>query len=87
MEITVYSKPQCSYCAKAKALLRDREWEFEDLTLDIDYGIEDLMKLIGPDNPRTVPQIVIDGKLVGGHDALVKWLKEYDLQNPGEASF
>lgn len=78
MQITVYSKPQCVWCARIKAEFRDRGWDFTDLTLDEDYTKDDLIKLIGPDKPRTVPQVVIDNQLIGTHDETMKWLKEYD---------
>lgn len=88
MNITIYTKNQCIWCARAKAELRDRGLDFTELHLDQDYTLEDLQALIGPDKPRTMPQTVIDGKLIGTHDQLVAWLKErYDAQDTNQADF
>ena len=73
MSIIVYSKNNCVFCSKAKALLKNLGLEYEEKTLEKDFGsdpsklIEDIGK-----NVRTMPQIKIDGKLIGGYNQLVE---------------
>ena len=73
MTITIYSKNNCVYCTKAKALLKGLGLSFEEKSLEKDFGsdpsklIEDIGK-----NVRTMPQIKIDGKLIGGYNQLVE---------------
>ena len=73
MTITVYSKNNCVFCNKAKALLKDLGLEYEEKSLEKDFGsdpsklIEDIGK-----NVRTMPQIKIDGELIGGYNQLVE---------------
>jgi glutaredoxin 3 len=70
--ITVYSKTNCPYCVKAKALLAFRGKEYTEVLVGVDMLREDFMDTF-PD-VRTVPFIVIDGVKIGGYDNLVEWL-------------
>ena len=73
MTITVYSKNNCVFCTKAKGLLKNLGLEYEEKSLEKDFGsdpsklIEDIGK-----NVRTMPQIKIDGELIGGYNQLVE---------------
>ena len=73
MTIVVYSKNNCVFCTKAKALLNSLGLEYEEKSLEKDFGsdpsklIEDIGK-----NVRTMPQIKIDGELIGGYNQLVE---------------
>ena len=73
MSIIVYSKNNCVFCSKAKALLKNLGLEYEEKTLEKDFG-SDPSKLIEDigNNVRTMPQIKIDGKLIGGYNQLVE---------------
>lgn len=66
--VRVYSGPDCPYCAKAKALLRKKGVEFEE----IDVGLDpDAMKqVIKQTGRRTIPQIFIGDFHIGGFDDL-----------------
>ena len=69
-KVDIYSKDNCPFCVKAKVLLDDNGYTEIKVGEDIDR--EDfLTKFPGH---KTVPQIVIDGEHIGGHDDLVKWL-------------
>ena len=67
-EITVISKPGCSHCADAKALLSEKGLSFEELSLGSDLTITALRAMTKAD---TVPQIFIDGALIGGNEQLI----------------
>ena len=73
MAITIYSKNNCVFCSKAKALLKNLGLEYEEKTLekDFDYDPSKLIEDIGK-NVRTMPQIKIDGQLIGGYNQLVE---------------
>lgn len=75
--IEIYTTKVCPYCVRAKNLLNAKDADFEeiDLTGD-DAGREALLKRSG--GMRTVPQIFIDGKHIGGCDNL------YELEESGE---
>jgi glutaredoxin 3 len=63
-QVTLYSKTYCPYCDRAKALLAAKGVAFEEINLE---GKPDEMQaLVKQTGMRTVPQIFINGKLVGG---------------------
>ena len=67
--ILVYSTPFCGYCAAAKRLLTAKGAEYAeiDVMMDPERRQEMLAKSGGL---RTVPQIFIDGRHIGGFDEL-----------------
>ena len=71
MKAEVYSKSNCPFCVKAKALLTQKGIEFEELDAVAlrDQLIERVTKDTG-NAPRTVPQIYLDGQYIGGYDQL-----------------
>jgi glutaredoxin 3 len=69
----VWSKENCPYCLQAKALLESRGIEFEERNVSQDWTREQLLKAV-PD-ARTLPQIFLDDKLVGGFTELRKHLQ------------
>lgn len=75
MKAIVWSKDQCPYCVQAKALLTQKGIEFEERKIGDGYTKEDLLEAV-PD-ARTVPQIFLDGELVGGFtDLRARFLAE-----------
>ena len=66
--IRVYSGPNCPYCDKAKALLRRKGVEFEEIDVQVDP--EAMKQVIEKTGKRTIPQIFIDDFHVGGCDDL-----------------
>lgn len=70
--ITVFSKPGCGHCARAKQMLKDHDLGFEEIVLGRDATIRSLRAVSGHD---TTPQIFIDGTLVGGADQLATYLE------------
>jgi thioredoxin reductase (NADPH) len=77
-KIVVYSTESCPYCIKAKALLASKGVDFEEI--DIDRHPEETETMIERSGGRkTVPQIFIDDRHVGGCDDLHALDKEGKL--------
>jgi len=75
MKAIVWSKDHCPYCVQAKTLLSQKGIEFEERKIGDGYTKEDLLEAVP--NARTVPQIFLDGELVGGFTELrAKFLAE-----------
>lgn len=73
MKAVVWSKYNCPYCDQAKALLNQKNIEFEERKIGDGWTRDDLLEAVP--NARTVPQIFIDEKLVGGFTELREYLK------------
>ena len=74
MKATVWSKYHCTFCEQAKTLLTNKGIEFEEKKIGDGYTKEDLLEAVP--TARTVPQIFIDGELVGGFTELRQKLTE-----------
>ena len=68
MKAVVWSKYHCPYCDQAKALLKQKGIEFEEKKIGDGYTREDLLEAVP--TARTVPQIFLDGELIGGFTEL-----------------
>jgi len=65
----VWTKTVCPYCVNAKNLLDSKGIEYEERNLETGgWTKEQLLEAVP--GARTVPQIFIDGKLIGGYDQL-----------------
>jgi glutaredoxin len=73
MKAVVWSKPACPYCDQAKALLKMKGIEYEEKIIGDGYLKEDLLEAVP--GARSVPQIFLDGELVGGFPELKKRLE------------
>jgi glutaredoxin 3 len=73
MKAVVWSKDSCPFCVQAKALLESRGIEFEERNVSKDWTREQLLEAVP--NARTLPQIFLDDKLVGGFTELRKHLQ------------
>lgn len=74
MKVIIWSKYNCSFCENAKSLLNSKDIEFEERKIGDGWTREDLLDVVP--NARSVPQIFIDGKLVGGYSELKTFLQE-----------
>lgn len=73
MKAIVWSKEKCPMCVQAKTLLTNKGIEYEERIIGEGWTKEQLLEL----NPsaRSVPQIFLDGNLVGGYVELRKHLQ------------
>lgn len=68
-KVQIYSTPVCPYCVRAKSLLKQKGQDYEEIDISINPQIRDEM-MSKSGGRRSVPQIFIDGKHIGGFDDL-----------------
>ena len=79
--VIIWSKYNCPYCDQAKALLKQRDVRFEERKIGDGYTKEELLEAIP--TARTVPQIIINGNLIGGFTELRKYIDETGFNGTG----
>ena len=68
--IELYTTPSCPFCVRAKRLLAERHILYTEIDVSEDDDLrEDVMRRTGR---RTVPQIFIDGRSIGGYEELAE---------------
>jgi glutaredoxin 3 len=66
--VQMYTTAWCGYCVRAKALLDAKGFEYEEIRVDDDPAFRQrLLELTGG---WTVPQILLDGRSIGGYAEL-----------------
>ena len=81
MKVTIWSKYHCPYCDQAKALLKQQGVPFEEKKIGDGYTKEELLEEIP--TARTVPQIIINGNVIGGFIELRKYIDETGFNGTG----
>lgn len=79
-QITLYSKKNCGYCIKAKNLLEILGLEYTEKKFEDFSNVEKLIEDIGK-SVKSMPQIKINGELIGGYNQLVEYLADKGLVN------
>ena len=68
-KVQVYTTTYCPFCTRAKALLKNKGVAFEEIDVTNDDQLrQKMVELAG--GRRTVPEIFINDKIVGGYDEL-----------------
>jgi glutaredoxin len=70
----IWSKQNCTFCDQAKMLMNNKGIAFEERKIGEGWTREQLLEAVP--NARTVPQIFLDGELVGGFTELRTKLTE-----------
>jgi len=66
--VELYTTPSCPFCVRAKRLLSERHIAYTEIDVSEDDDLRtDVMQRTGR---RTVPQIFIDGRSIGGFEEL-----------------
>ncbi|HME38849.1 MAG TPA: glutaredoxin 3 [Steroidobacteraceae bacterium] len=74
--VTLYTSDWCPYCQRAKGLLTRKNVVFSEINIEEDSKFRE--EMIARSNRRTVPQIFIGDRHVGGCDDL------FELDRSGE---
>lgn len=69
--VKIYSTGTCPYCERAKNLLTRLGIAYDEVRVDLDRaGLKEM--LAATNHARTVPQIVVDGRHIGGFTELTE---------------
>lgn len=69
--VTLFTKPGCPFCARAKTLLQQADIPYEEVTLGNGITSRTLQAVAGA---GTAPQVFCGGQKIGGSEALESWL-------------
>ena len=76
-KIVIYTGPMCNFCSAAKHLLNKKKVSYEEI--DIGYDVKKREEMLKKSNgAKTIPQIFIEEKHIGGYVELKA------LENKGE---
>ena len=67
--IVMYTTRFCPYCSRARQLLASKGWDYEEIAVDFDPAKR--AEMMEKSGRRTVPQIWVGNKHVGGCDELL----------------
>jgi monothiol glutaredoxin len=73
------SFPQCGFSARAVAILRELGADFASVDVLSDDEVRQGIKEYG--NWPTIPQLYVDGKLVGGSDIMMEMFEAGELKD------
>lgn len=68
-DIEVYTTNYCPYCARTKDLLKSKGAAFREIDITTDTAVREAL-VAKSGGRRTVPQVFINGKHIGGFDDL-----------------
>ena len=80
MQIIIYSKNNCVFCTKAKHLVKTLGLEYTEKKMEDFDSPQAMLEDIGK-QVRTMPQIKIENKLIGGYNQLVEYFADKGLVN------
>jgi glutaredoxin-like protein len=73
-QIALLTREGCSFCARAKAMLSERGLDYAEVPLANKVRGQVLGAITG--TATTVPQVFVNGKLIGGSEELERYLKK-----------
>jgi glutaredoxin-like protein len=65
--VSLFTKVGCPFCARAKSMLKEHDMDYEEIVLGKGITNRSLQAVAGA---ATVPQVFMDGKLIGSSEAL-----------------
>lgn len=68
--VAIFTKPGCPFCSKARTLLEEKGYAFEEIVLGRDATMVSVRAITGK---STVPQVFIGGEYIGGSEDLEKY--------------
>ncbi len=72
-QVAILTREGCSYCARAKSLLKKMGYEYAEVPLPHTTRTKVVGAIAGE---KTVPQVFVNGKHIGGLEALENWARK-----------
>jgi len=72
-QVAIFTREGCQYCARAKALLSGLGYQYAEVPLPHNVRTKVVGAVAGA---KTVPQVFINGKYIGGLEQLEDWAKK-----------
>lgn len=76
--VIIWTKTYCGYCDQAKKFLKSKGLTIEERNISTEEWTKEQLLEMVPD-AKTVPQIFIHGKYVGGYSELMKYAEEHGM--------
>ena len=78
MGTVIWSKDNCPFCIKAKEMLSLKDIKYEERNISSgNWSREQLLEAVP--NAKTVPQIWMHGRYVGGYTELQQYYEDHDM--------
>jgi glutathione-dependent peroxiredoxin len=76
-DIVLFTKPNCPYCARAKGMLGEYGYVYEEVSISgtDKISVRSVRAATGRD---TVPQMFVNGELIGDSDAIAAWIEAHE---------
>ena len=74
MEAKMYSTPRCGWCERVARMLEDKEITVEKIDVSGSKILIKEMQAAAGEKVTSVPQVIIDGKYVGGYTEVERFL-------------
>jgi len=76
--VVIYSKSLCPYCDMAKDLLKRNNITFKEINLTSSPTV--MQEMLDKSNgKKTIPQVFLGNRHIGGYDDLCKFFKKNDI--------
>lgn len=70
LEVEIFTGPNCIYCQRAKAVLVKQNLQYREVDVSIEEGRNEMQRRLP--RARSIPQIFIGGKHIGGYEDLAR---------------
>ena len=74
MKIVIYTQDSCEFCEESKKEFEKRGWRYTVYNIKEKDNKKSLLELLP--NVKTVPQIWIENKHIGGYNELMTWIED-----------
>ena len=79
-KVEIYTNASCAYCLAAKTLLKQNGYDYSEIRVDTDPA--QLRAMVARTQRRSVPQVLIDGQVIGGYEELAEAVRGGRLVPP-----
>jgi glutaredoxin 3 len=79
--VQIYTTASCAFCLAAKMLLKQKGLDYEEIRVDTDPA--KFEEMLTRTSRRSVPQVVIGDRVVGGYEELAAAIRSGQIEAAG----